>query len=536
MEKFRQFSDDFALLFSGSKDCYGVHVPDKNTKEGEKSKGSSFTKTEPLPETIYLKHLHGKISLGIVPINKDGMISFAAIDVDVYPLNPVKYLTMLHKAKLPLISFRSKSGGLHLYCFFNPPVKAVTVLPLIEQVKLVLGLKAETEIFPKQTALSEKGSGNWINLPYYNADKTERYAYSLDGKPLPLSVFLSNALSIRTTPQLLKTALENLPLAEAPPCLQQLFLSGGAEAGNRNSFLLNCGVYLKARFGEAFADNLHLLNNNTLDPLDYAEMDKTVIASLNKKEYHYACTSALLKSVCSKDVCRERKYGVGGQFISDFEFGQLTRYVGDNDDDEYYNWKVNETDFTLYGINDLIGQDRFRMLCGSKLNKIPNRLKEHVWIKIVNTALSNVVVVNDELGTGMSDKSHWQDKVNEFFATRKALRISQLNEGLVFLKGDKLYFKISTLQEFLLQTQTLRGVSKNQHRSLLQSYGVRRGSVRINGEPISFHYVLLSEQHKKGRLVDVMQNPEREKEAEIKKAIKDNDFESLLNFKEEEQF
>jgi len=536
MEQFRKFSDDFALLFSGSKDCYGVHVPDKNPKEGEKSKGQSYTKTEPLPETIYLKHLHGKASIGIVPIDKEGMISFAAIDVDVYPLNPVKYLTMLHKAKLPLVGFRSKSGGLHLFCFFNPPVKAVTVMPFIDNIRAMLGLKPATEIFPKQTAISEKGVGNWINLPYYNADKTERYAYSLDGKPLPLSVFLSHALAMRTTPALLKTALENLPLSEAPPCLQQLFLAGGAEVGNRNSFLLNCGVYVKARFGEAFADNLHALNNATLDPLDYAEMDKTVIASLNKKEYHYACASPLLKSVCNKEICRERKYGVGGQFISDFEFGQLTRYTGENDDDEYYIWKVNETDFTLYGINDLIGQERFRMLCGSKLNKIPNRLKEHVWIKIVNTALSNVKVVDDELGMGMSDKSHWQDKVNEFLSTRKALRPSQLNEGLVYLKKDKLYFKLSALQEFLLQTQTLRSISKNQHRSLLQTYGVHRGTVRINNVPSSFHYVVLTEQHKKGRLVDIMENAEREAEEIKKKVIKENDFEAILNFKEEEKF
>ena len=137
---------------------------------------------------------------------------------------------------------------------------------------------------------------------------------------------------------------------------------------------------------------------------------------------------------------------------------------------------------------------------------------------------------------GMSDKSHWQDKVNEFLSTRKALRPSQLNEGLVYLKKDKLYFKLSALQEFLLQTQTLRSISKNQHRSLLQTYGVHRGTVRINNVPSSFHYVILTDQHKKGRLVDIMENAEREMEEVKKKVIKENDFESLLNFKEEEKF
>jgi len=540
MKQLRQFSNDFATLFAGSKDCYGIHVPEKTVKDGEKAKGKSFTKTEPLAELTYLRHLHGEVSLGVVPINRDGDISFAAIDVDEYPLNPVKYLTMLRKAKLPLVGCRSKSGGLHLYCFFNPPVKAATAIPLMDNIRELLGLPADTEIFPKQTALAEGGAGNWINLPYYAAEKTQRYAYSSDGKELPLSVFLTNTMSLRTTPKALKSALDAAPLAEAPPCLQKLFLAGGADEGHFTKYMFNCGIYLKARFGEAFAENLHLLNNNALEPLDYTTLDTTVIAALNKKDYHYACSDPLLKEHCVKDVCGTRKYGVGGQFVSDFEFGQLKRFKGD-DDDEYYTWEVNSIAFVLYGIKDLMGQDRFRALCGSKLNKIPNKLKEMVWIKIINNALANVIEVDDGIGAGMSDRAHWQDKVGEFLSTRRAIRREQLLEGLVYLRGDKLYFKTSILQEHLLQCQTLRGVTKIQHRRLLMDYGVQRGSIRINHKPMNFNFVELKFQHKKGRLIDIDRNPERDKLDIKKKALKKakeegNYKEVAMDFKEEEKF
>lgn len=543
MKQLRQYADDFATLFAGSKDCYGVHVPEKNPKKGEKAKGKSFTKTEQLATTLYLKHLHGETSLGVVPIDKKGEVSFAAIDVDVYPLNPVKYLTMLQKAKLPFFGCKSKSGGLHLYCFFNPPAPASTVVPLMNEVRELLGLPLDTEIFPKQTALQNAGSGNWINLPYYKAADTARYAYSTDGKELPLSVFLQGAMGLRTTPKALRASLDAAPLAEAPPCLQKLFLQGGAEDGHFRDYMFNCGVYLKARFGEAFAENLHLLNNNSLEPLDYTELDTTVIASLNKKDYNYACTSAALKEHCARDICGSRKYGVGGQFVSDFEFGQLNRYKG-TEEDEYYTWEVNGVTFMLYGIKDLISQDRFRALCGSKLNKIPNKLKEPVWIKIVNNALQSVQEADDVVGEGMSDRAHWQDKVGEFFSVRKALRKEQLNDGLVYLLGNRLYFKVSILQEHLLTVPTLRTITKIQHRKFLAEYGVHRGSVRIDGKVYSFNYVRLNEQHGHGRLPDIHKNPERIKEAKIKEIKKEmkqakedgREYKGKIDFKEKDKF
>ncbi len=571
MNQLRQYVEEFADLFAGNKHTYGVFTPAAGkTKEGDKAKGKCKTVTAPMPDTAYLKHLHGEKGLGVVPITKEGKVSFAAIDVDVYPLNPVKYLTMLKKAKLPFVGFSSKSKGLHLYCFFNPPAKATEVVPLMNRVRELLGLDPKTEIFPKQTQLDSTQSGNWINIPYFKAKDTVRHAYSVDGGALPLSTAINHCMQMRTTPKALTTALDSTPMAEAPPCLQTMFLEGGADEGERNAFMLNCGVYLKARFGEAFADNLHLLNNNTLEPLDYVELDTTVVASLNKRDYNYACKSPLLKEKCNKAECGSRKYGVGGQYVSDFEFGQLVRFKGD-DEDEYYIWEVNLTKFTLYGIKDLIAQDRFRALCGSKLNHIPNRLKEPVWLNIVNKALNNVLEEEDDISVGLSDKAHWVEKVCEFFSTRQAIRREQLLDGLVYLTNGKLYFKTTILQEHLIKLGTLNNVTKQQHMKFLKDFGVKSGTIRINGKVMKFNHVVLAEQQKKNRLLNVIPNPEREaqrdlraivsaekaveraKEAKKPKAIKQAEtvlakakaktkknntkaYEKAINFKEEEQF
>lgn len=519
MAKLRQYVEDFASLFSGNKNSYGVFVPDKGeTTDGEKVKGKSYTKTEPFVDTLYLKHLHGEQGLGVVPITKEGKVSFAAIDVDVYPLNPVKYLIMLQKAKLPFVGFSSKSKGLHLYCFFNPPEKAADVVKLMDRVRELLGLPKNTEIFPKQTQLGSAQSGNWINLPYFNAEKTVRYAYSVDGGALPLPTAINHCMQIRTTVKDLKSTLNNVPMAEAPPCLQTMFLEGGAEEGERNAFMLNCGVYLKARFGEAFADNLHLLNNNTLEPLDYIELDTTVIASLNKRDYNYACKSPLLKGYCNKTECGSRKYGVGGQYVSDFEFGQLTRWKGE-DEDEYYIWDVNATQFTLFGIQDLIKQDRFRALCGSKLNHIPNRLKEPVWLNIVNKALSNVIEEEDSTSAGLSDKAHWVEKVCEFLSTRQAIRREQLLDNLVYLTNGKLYFKNAVLQEYLIKLGTLNHVTKQQHMKFLKDFGVKYGTLRLDGKVMKFNYIILSDQQKNHRLLNVAPNPEREARKDLRAVV-----------------
>ena len=110
----------YRQLFSGNTSFYGVHKY-RASKPGEKEEGDSWTEDKNVTEKQYKDHLNGIQGLGICPIREDSTCAFGAIDVDVY--NDSTFIELIvniiYKWKLPLLPFRSKSGGLHLYLFIE---------------------------------------------------------------------------------------------------------------------------------------------------------------------------------------------------------------------------------------------------------------------------------------------------------------------------------------------------------------------------------------------------------------------------------
>ena len=505
MEFARKYLDAFADLFHGNPNSHGVHVPEPDSaiKEGEKAVGKSYTKKEGLTHDDYLKHLHGEKSVGIVPIDPDGNVRFAVIDVDVYPLNPVKYLNTLRKIELPFVGFRSKSGGLHLYLFMAQDTPATKLLPLLKDVVQILGLKKDTEIFPKQTRLMADQKGSWINAPYYKYKETRRYAYDFEGKPLNLEDALHLAENSKITVAAFKEAIKAIPLTEAPPCLQTIFITGGAEEGNRNAFLFNCAIYLKAEFNEDFGDHLHELNRQMERPVEYEELDRTVIASHNKGDYSYQCTSEILRRYCDKELCNLRQYGKTAGVISNLSFEQLTQVQTAT---PYYKWLVNGVEMTFYSEAELLNQNKFRELSLSKLHKVPSRLTEAAWGNILNRALANLETEVVDVEDDLSEDSLWLSKVVDFFSRGRALRPSQIEEGLVWETDDgMLYFKGAKLLEHLEKTNLFRHFKKMQHYKLLKELGGYNDSLRFVERNLSKRAWRLDLKllHKKGLFLDV---------------------------------
>ena len=476
MEFARQYIDAFAELFKGNANSHGVHIPENKVKEGEKAEGKSFTRREAVTQDHILRHLHGEESIGISPLNSHGNIRFAVIDVDEYPIKPTKYLSILKAAGLPFVGFRSKSGGLHLYLFFAQDTDAASAVPLLNEVRQLLGLPKGTEIFPKQTRLVGEQVGNWINLPYFDYKKTKRYAYDYEGNPLNIKEALNLAEDSKVTLKTLKDALSAAPMADAPPCLQTLFVAGGAAKGARNGFLFNCATYLKAQYGKEFGEKLHALNAATNSPLKYEELDKTIIASHNKGDYSYQCTDIALSGYCDKELCKNRPFGKGAGTVSDLSFEQLIQVTGT---EPYYKWIVNGVEMLFYSEAELLNQNKFRELCLRLLHKVPNQLKPNAWNKVLNRALENIVVEDSEENDDMSENALWMTKVVEFFSKRKALRPSQVEEGLVWqTDDDKLMFKGAKLLEYLDKTGLFRHFPKSQHRNLLRQLGADNAKLR----------------------------------------------------------
>ncbi len=77
---------------------------------------------EPYTKCAELAH---QLGLGIIPLKQNNKVRYCAIDIDVvHPTNPLRHSLeeleqLIIKFELPLLVCRSKSGGIHLYCFFK---------------------------------------------------------------------------------------------------------------------------------------------------------------------------------------------------------------------------------------------------------------------------------------------------------------------------------------------------------------------------------------------------------------------------------
>ena len=465
----------FIELFRGNNNHYGVHIPGTvaNDSKSGKIEGESFTKTEPLTRQQYIDHIDGKKSLGIVPIDSDGKVRFVAIDIDVYPLEPQIYLTIFKKYKLPFICFRSKSGGLHAFCFFSSDTSAGDVLEQVQIVRHLLGLPKATEVFPKQKRLFEGQKGNWINLPYFNAEESTRYAYDYDGNKLSFDDAMNFCYNHRTTLAKLVQAIDQLPLALAPPCLQTLFLNNGVSVAqkNRNVFLFNAAVYLKARFKDDFHEKLFNLNNELDLPLPEHELNTTIVSSHNKGSYTYQCENAVLHDFCNRELCKNRTFGKGSETITDFSFEQLTQIKSDP---PYYYWLVNGFNMVFFSESELRNQNYFLDYSIRYLHKLPKQLKTDVWTEILNKALSDIVIEEVRKVDDISDNALWFSYLLEFIYERAlAQRPSQVAMGQVYIENDICYFKPETFVEFLTKTKQFKNFSTSKIGHNLKALGFK---------------------------------------------------------------
>lgn len=134
-------------------------------------------------------HIEGKAGLGIIPLRADDTIVWGAIDVDVYPTDPIALETKLRSLEVPLFVFQSKSGGAHLIAFFDQPIPADKARSYLERCAKKLGYDG-CEIFPKQVKRTRPGEvGNWLNMPYFGGMEHGRYAI-INGQPATIQDLL----------------------------------------------------------------------------------------------------------------------------------------------------------------------------------------------------------------------------------------------------------------------------------------------------------------------------------------------------------
>lgn len=171
---------EFLSIFRSHPNVYGRTEVTEGFDENGKANSKSWLQKEELTEEVWEQHLAGQQSIGCVPIKPNNMVSWGAIDIDLYQeqLNMESILRKISEASLPFVLCRSKSGGGHLYLFLEHQVLAKHMVEKLEKFAAYFG-QGGSEIFPKQVTIGKDENdadyGNWINMPY-NGETSLRYA------------------------------------------------------------------------------------------------------------------------------------------------------------------------------------------------------------------------------------------------------------------------------------------------------------------------------------------------------------------------
>lgn len=430
----------FQSLFRGSSLAHGTW---------EKSTGNMATLLSPATEEDYRRHIVGDLGLGIVPVNENGTCYFGAIDIDIDTVDHKELYEKVAARNLPLSVCRSKSGGAHCYVFFKEPHPAVEVQTLLRKWASLLGYPSKTEIFPKQTKSTKANIGNWINLPYFNADMTVRYAVNTKGS-IELDEFL-NSVKYYTGKEKIDEKLNEglVQIDLMPPCLKTL-TEEGLPSGTRNVGLFSYGVFYRKSSPNNWQDKLRYHNQNYVSPSLPSREVEALIKSIGDRQYQYKCDEEPLCSHCDRKTCLTLPFGVGHKpWEDENNFDEIT--VGNLrkilTDPPTYILEVNSKDIHLTS-------DEFRTF--EKLRKrvfeiqdaVIRPIKQAQWEQKIKGLLASKKDI--EAPEDASIFGAVISKIDDFLAlSERSKGREDLLRGMPIMEREKILFQVDYLQRYL---------------------------------------------------------------------------------------
>jgi hypothetical protein len=487
----------FKAIFAGLDIAYGTYQVQKEREDG-KQNGKACVIRKPPTDDLWQRHLEGvEPSLGIIPIRADNKCIWGCIDIDQYPLDHKALVKKIRRLELPLIVFRSKSGGAHVFLFSKEPISAADMQKNLKLFSAYLG-HSGCEIFPKQTELLiDRGdTGNFLNLPYFGGDAGTRYAFDDEGDAASLEKFyeLYEQYAILSEDHIPRPKVQETALPDGPPCLQFLCAQGFPE-GTRNNGLFNIGVYMRKAFPDTWEDEMQKANQQYMDPpLPLNELN-LLVRQLKKKDYTYRCKSAPIDSHCNRPLCKTRQHGVGQIHTDGPNIAALSKY---NSDPPLWFLDVEGKRVELT-TEELQQQHKFQIVCMNKLNLAPPTLKKHEWEGLLNSLLKQMVETQaiTEAPEDTSNESRFLDLLEEFCThVQGALEREELLMGRPWTdeEDNMTNFRLKDLEAFLF---------RNKYVSLTSAkIALRLRS--INGSPTSMNI--------KGRTVRLWKIPAFEKQ------------------------
>jgi hypothetical protein len=341
-----------------------------------------------------------------------------------------------------------------------------------------------SELFPKQVRLvKERGDvGNFLNMPYFNAEEGLRYAINDDGSAATLEEFFGLYETHKKTPEqieaLTKQDLGSSPIVDGPPCLQTLCASKISEGG-RNNGLFNIGVYLRKAHPDTWQDEVLNYNMAYVDPpLPLSEVN-AVVKQLEKNDYAFRCNEPPIQPYCNKPVCQTRKFGVGA-IVSDTAIANLRKY-----DSQPPLWflDVNGNPVEL-DTDGLQNQTNFQKACIEQLNFMPQKMNNRDWEARINhlmnemTETGAIIPVSEDSGVD----GQFFELVKDFCMGSQA---SENKDGILMkrpwldLENNVSYFKLAHLELFLRKNHFTE-FKRNKLSRRLQDMGSEHAVIKIN--------------------------------------------------------
>jgi hypothetical protein len=448
----------FKEIFAGYEKAYGYTRLKGEISEKGKNEAKSFTSRDFVTDFLWEKHLKGEEpSLGIIPIREDNKCKWGCIDIDIYPFDHKELINKIIEKKLPLIVFKSKSGGAHAFLFTKEFVPASLIREKLKKMAAVLG-HAKKEIYPKQdyVRFDRNDLPSWLNVPYHGGDNTTRYALDDQGNKLSLENFYKvyDLKSILEKDLIHDTIMkdpskdENDLLKGAPPCLVTL-LKDGITEGSRNEMMYNVGVYLKKRYPNEWQGKIYIYNEEFMKPaLTPSEM-KGLEGSLNKKEYKYKCKQSPIVDFCNSKVCGGREFGVGEDApVPEIEKIKIFKshppiYIVYID-----GLPIEVDDQTLHE------PDKFSIACMSQLGQPLLPISKIVWRKMLRKFMGANMEQIPVPESAMSD-NQLRDLMYDFIFRTNAKKMTDvLYNECAYNEDGKTYFTANGFWTFLVKSKS----------------------------------------------------------------------------------
>ena len=457
--------EKFKYIFQGLTRAYGEYTPG-DTKNG-KVGGSAVTKRDNVSDALWKNHLEGKApSLGIVPIRDDSSCTWGCIDIDTYPLDHKSILNRIKKLNLKITMCRSKSGGAHLFLFFDKPIEAKDVRNKLTEMSAALGY-GSSEIFPKQVKLNkERGdTGSFLNLPYFNASDTMRYAFNDDGEAATLEEFFELYEKNKITKEefyKLEISPTDTEMSDGPPCLE-ILMTDGIEEGGRDNVLYHYAVYAKKKWPDEWQDKIGEFNNKYMrKPLSYTQVEKT-IKQHTKTDYNYKCKDQPMCAFCNAPACRQRQFGIGGSY--EHRFSDLKKYQSENSI-----WYLNVDGHTVVvTTKQLYNQNEFVLACFDQTNIILNEIPKQEWKRKIQELADAVEVI--EMGEDVTLHGRFDQHLFSFVNDQgRAEHADEINYGKALEEDGHVYFKMEFLISYL-EKQRFKGFEATRIAARLNDLG-----------------------------------------------------------------